>query len=196
MTTRQRKSPRAWSAEELAILAREWPNGKPIRMWMDLLPKRTERAINMRALELKLGPRGNTHMAGASVSWRLICKALADGAMLSPLEISRRTGVSRTQVYVELRMHRGTGVHIGGYGDRPEGGYWPALWKLGPGKDAKRPTAMTAAERAKKRWRRLKNERPDFIAARTARARLRYAERQGKLIRPDDAAAWMFNEAA
>ncbi|USE78923.1 hypothetical protein NDR89_20010 [Cupriavidus gilardii] len=192
---KRRKSARAWSDEELAILAEQWKNGKPIRLWMDLLPKRTERAINNLGQALH-GPRGNTHTAGASVSWRLICRALADGAMLTPLEISERSGVSRRQVYVELKMHHGTEAHIGGYGERPQNGYWPALWKLGPGKDAKRPKAMTVSERAKRRWRRLKEERPDYIMARTLKQRLRDAEKRGKLIRPDPAAAWMFGAAA
>ena len=186
---RKRKSARAWSNEELAILAREWPNGKPIRMWMDLLPKRTERGINMRGLE-EHGPRGQTRAPNESVSWRLICAALAGGAALTPIEIAERANVSRRQVYSELRLHRDK-VHIASYAPQADSGYRAAQWKLGPGKDARRPAPPTAAEKARKRWKHLKAERPDYIAARLARHRLRHAEKTGKLIRRDPAAAWI-----
>lgn len=187
---KKRKSPRAWTDQEMTILAEQWGNGQPIRVWMDLLPRRTERAINMMGL-VTHGPRGNIRQSGASISWRLICRVLAGGERLSPDEISARAGVSRRHVYSELKQHRGVAVHVAGYGPQPASGYRPKLWALGPGEDAPAPRAMTGAERARRRWRKLKKERPDYLAARNAKARFRDQERKGKFIRCDPAAAWM-----
>lgn len=188
----KRPHPRSWSDEELAILRREWKNGKAVRLWEHLLPGRTERAIIGMGLDSGLGPRGNTHQSGNSVTWQTICRILADGVARSDTQIAALCGLSRGYITAELRMHYPAHVHIGGYGERASGhGFHPRLWRLGPGKDAKRPKAMTGAERARKRWKMLKEERPDYLAARSAKYRLKHAERKGKLIRRDIAASWI-----
>ena len=179
-----------WSDEELAILAREWKNGKHIRLWRDLLPKRSDRAIHQKGMEL-YGARGRTYESGKSMTWRAIERVLADGSMKSALEISAITGLDRNWVARELMNHYPAMVHIGGYGPRKEHGYGGRLWKLGRGKDAQRPIAKTPAEIERKRWRKLKKDRPDMIAARTARQKLQRAEKAGKLIRRDPAASWI-----
>lgn len=38
-----------WSEKENQILRDNWANGKPIRMWVDLLPGRNEAAVVQRA---------------------------------------------------------------------------------------------------------------------------------------------------
>lgn len=195
MTTKRKYThthPRGWTDAEKAILRREWKNGKAVRLWMDLLPNRSERAIVGMGLDLGLGARGNTHQSGNSVTWRTMQRVLASGEALSPLELAERTGMSRSAIYGEIRIHYPADIHVGGYGPRVnDSGFRPKLWKLGAGKDAPRPKAMTGAERARKRWKMLKAERPDYLAARSARNKIKHAEKTGKLIRRDIAASWI-----
>lgn len=185
----KRKIKNGWTQEELDILAANWKNGKAVRMWADLLPRRTERAITWMGHHIH-GPRGRPYESGNSMTWRSIQRVLADGSMKSALEIALMTGLDRNWISRELMNHYPAMVHIGGYGPRKEHGYGGRLWRLGTGKDAQRPRAMTAAEIEARRWRRLKKDRPDVIAARTARQKLQRAEKAGKLIRRDPAAAW------
>lgn len=179
-----------WTAEEDTILAANWTNGEHIRMWCDLLPNRTYRAIHQRGME-KYGARGRTYTSGNSVTWRAIQRVLADGAMKSALQIAQLTGLDRNWISRELRDHYPHAVHIGGYGPRPANGFCPRLWTLGAGKDAPKPVAMTHAEVSRRRWKRLKKERPEVIDARNARRKLRKLEEDGLLIRRDIAASWI-----
>lgn len=185
-----RSSRLKWSAAEDKTLREQWTNGRPIRMWLDLLPGRSERGIVQRAGKLKLAPRGSGCASGNSPSWRLIRQVLEAGAPLTPIEISKRTGVTRQHVYEELRQHHPADIHIAGYAERGPTGYRAKLWKLGAGKDAPRPQPMTKKEINKRRYQRFKKN-PEALARRDAKKRLRDCEKEGKLIRRDQAAAWI-----
>ncbi|MEL6236958.1 MAG: hypothetical protein AAFO57_00320 [Pseudomonadota bacterium] len=186
----ERSSKLKWSPEEDKIIVDHWHTDKPIRMWVDLLPGRSEIAINKRAIVLQLGQRGHLTKRGNSPAWRVIRKLLESGEMLSPIEIEKRTGISRRHVYNEMRLHHSAEVHVGGYGERGKGGYRPKLWKLGPGEDAAWPEPMTMTER-NRRYRINVKKNPEAMARAEAKRALRDCERAGKLIRRDEAAAWL-----
>ncbi len=190
-----RSSRLKWSTAEDTILREQWPNGKPIRMWMDMLLGRSERSIVQRAGKMGLPPRGSGCTAGNSPSWRLIRHALESGEALTPIEISKRTGITRQHVYAELRQHHPIDVHIADYGERGPTGYRPKMWKLGQGKDAKRPEPMTKEEINRRRYRKFK-QNPEALARSEAKKRLRDCEKAGQLIRRDEAAAWIAGVAA
>lgn len=140
---------------------------------------------------MNLGQRGSGCKAGNSPAWRMICHVLQSGKALSSLEISQKIGISRQHVYAELRSHHPSDVHVSEYGERGPTGYRPKLWKLGPGQDAPRPKPMTQAEMNRRRWKNIKKNHPELLAKRDAKKRLKYAEQKGRLIRRDEAAAWL-----
>ncbi|AQV94795.1 hypothetical protein BJN34_12980 [Cupriavidus necator] len=157
---------------------------------MHLLPGRSDKSIVAKALDLKLGRRGCGQMPGNSMTWRTIQRLLSGGSMLSDKQLAEKSGLSRRYIAQEIRAHYPACLHVGDYGPKTGTGPAPRLWALGPGKDADRPPAMTGAQRARKRWRHLKANRPEYLDKRNARDRLKYAEKAGKLIRRDPAAAW------
>ncbi|WP_428852752.1 hypothetical protein [Imbroritus primus] len=182
----------AYTPAEDRILRRQWKSPLPMKEWLHLLPGRTYRSVISRAQYLKLGPRKAFVYPCYSPTWDAVKRVLATNPGLDSIQISQMTGASRRAVMTALQVQHAAGeVHVPGYGPRPPSGYAPKLWALGPGKDAPRPKPMTASQKAKRSYRRLKQERPDILAKKSARAKLTYAERNGKLIRRDPAAAWI-----
>ncbi|WP_454056826.1 hypothetical protein [Cupriavidus sp. Marseille-Q8015] len=179
-----------WSAEELAILERNWKAGGAIRLWEDQLPGRSARSIEQqgkRMAELHGWVRGPVRVIGASVSWALMKAEMERSGPISAPELSKRTGVSLQAVYENLKVHRNE-VHKPTHEKhRYCGGYAPALWALGPGPDAVRKKAPPRRQRLRV----MERERPDVLAAAEARTRFRKAERAGKFKRADPAAAWL-----
>lgn len=186
---------KAWSAytpAEDAILRKHWNTTAPIKEWLHLLPNRTYRAIVNHAKYLGLGPRSEFVYPCYSPTWVAMQRVMATNPNLDSIQISEMTGASRRAVMNALQAQHAAGaIHVSGYGPRPHSGYAPKLWSLGTGKDAPRPKPLTANQRAKRAHRRLKLDRPDLLAKKSARAKLLYAQRNGKLIRRDPAAAWI-----
>lgn len=148
---KQRKMKTAWSDKELKILRREWQNGKPIKDWLHLLPKRTAQGVQKRAEELGLGRRENVSRAGRSISLALIRQLLSDGIPRSTLQMSQEIAVSRRAAAHAMREMHGKGFRVGDYGEQPEDGVRPCLWTLGDEPDAVRPPKTPKAERDRRR---------------------------------------------
>lgn len=188
MTTRKWQ---AWTPEEDAILRNAWHSTGSLKEIMHLLPDRTHRAAFFHGKWLGLGPRVNFQKDRYSPTWAAIKNVLADKRMRSATELAAATGASRRAVMQQLADHHGVDVHIAGYLKSDGVGCPMALWKLGKKTDAPRPARTPKSVIYKRQYRRLKDEFPEVLAARNARMRLRYAEKTGKLIRRDPAAAWL-----
>ena len=195
--TPEKKPRMMWTPEEVQRLRREWKNGQPIRLWVDKFPGRSEHAINTKALHLKLDKRGGGPKAGNSASWNTIKKLLAEHGPMTDLQLANASGWSRKHISDELARHHATKeVHVADYAPKTMRGRPPRLWAIGRGKDAVPPAPMTIVQIYKKRWRHIKQNRPDILAARSARQKVRHAEKVGKLIRRDVSAAWITAPAA
>lgn len=182
----------AYTRAEDRILRRQWKTALPMKEWLHLLPGRSYRSVVSRAQYLKLGPRKAFVYPRYSPTWEAMQRVMATSPNLDSIRISELTGASRRAVMAALQVQHAAGaIHVSGYGPRPQSGYAPKLWSLGPGQDAPRPKPLTKSQKAKRAHRRLKLERPDVLAKKSARAKLLYAQRTGKLIRRDPAAAWI-----
>ncbi|AOY90519.1 hypothetical protein BKK79_00755 [Cupriavidus sp. USMAA2-4] len=189
MTKTIRKMKNAWTTDELDILRANWGNGTPIKDWMHLLPSRSHSGIQARAREIGLGSRGKVSRIGRSITWKLICKLLADGKPRSTKEVAEEIEISRRSIDHCMRLMHGKGIRVGDWGPQGLDGVRSRLWILGFGPDVPRPPTPSRAERASRRWREIKKD-PVRLAIRTARLRLKTAEQKGLLIRRDPAAAW------
>lgn len=185
------KSWTAWTPEEDAVLRQIWAATGSLKEGMHLLPGRSYRATIAHGQWLGLGRRVNFKKSRYSPTWDAIKTVLQDKRMRSAVELARETGASRRAVMQQLADHHGAEVRIAGYLKSTGVGYPTALWKLGKGKDAQRPPPTPKSVIYKRQYKRLKEDRPDLLAARNAQMRLRYAEKAGKLIRRDPAAAWI-----
>lgn len=190
MTKKIRKMQNAWTESELTILRDQWGNGAPIKDWMHQLPNRSHAAIQARAREIGLGSRGKVNRTGRSIAWKLICKLLADGKPRSTKEMADEIEISRRSIDHCMRLMHGNGIRVGAWGPQGLDGVRSRLWALGFEQDAPRPPTPSSAERSSRRWREIKKD-PERMAIRIARIRLRTAERKGRLIRRDPAAAWI-----
>ncbi|CAG2132193.1 hypothetical protein [Cupriavidus numazuensis] len=189
MTAKKRKMQTAWSNGEIRTLRREWKNDKPVKDWAHKIPNRTVLAIKARANELGLGPR-KVSLAGRSIAWSLMKQLLADGKPRSTLQMSREINVSRRSLDHCTRQMHGKSLRVGDWGPQGLDGVRPRLWALGKGKDKPRPPKQDRAERHHMLWLRLKKD-PERLGLHYARCKNRNAERAGRLIRRDPAAAWI-----
>jgi hypothetical protein len=181
----------AWTPEEDAVLRGMWAESCSLKELMHRLPGRSYRATIAHGQWLGLGRRVNFKKSRYSPTWEAINAVLADKRMRSAIELARETGASRRAVMQQLADHHGKDVRIAGYLKSDGVGCPMALWKLGNGKDVPRLAPTPKSVIYKRQYKRLKTERPDLLAARNAQMRLRYAERTGKLIRPDPATIWL-----
>ncbi|SCU73470.1 putative Bacteriophage protein [Cupriavidus necator] len=177
-----------WSPAEDAILGELWASNRPLKEGLHRLPGRTHRAAVAHGYELGLGER--TIKRDYSPTWEAIKAALGKQRM-SAKALAALTGASLRAVAQQLADHHGTDVRVAAYSKANARGIPTAIRTLGKGKDAARPPRTPLSVIYKRQYRRLKEDRPDLLAARNAAMRLRYAEKTGKLIRRDPAAAWI-----
>jgi len=177
-----------WSPAEDAILGELWASDRPLKEGLHRLPRRTHRAAVAHGYELGLGER--TIKRDYSPTWEAI-KAVLANQRLSAKALAVLTGASLRAVSQQLADHHGEDVHIANYSKANARGIPTALWVLGKGEDAARPPRTPLSEIYKRQYRRLKEDRPDLLGTKNAAMRLRYAEKTGKLIRRDPAAAWI-----
>jgi len=154
--------PNAWSGDELALLRRHWSGALPVRMWRHELPARTETAILSMANFLDLPRRTVRPNVMGSMTWNVIRRILCRSSPLSCRELAELTGLSRNYIGVELRARCPADVHIAGY---TTGRHKEALWKLGRGRDAEKPAALSKAEVARRHRARRRSIRRDISAS-------------------------------
>lgn len=177
-----------WSPEEEALLRKHWGNGEPTKTVAALFPGRSASAVLKHGYDMELGPRECRRECFSPV-WEGIKRALAGGAKMTANELAAHLKVSAHAVTTQLEKHHGTEVRVGGYASVHKS---PAVnrWVLGAGRDATKPRRKTKQE-INRAYSRRKWKDPEWAARQTQRARLLYAEKSGKLIRPDAATQWL-----
>lgn len=177
-----------WTDAEIATLRFLWSGDQPVRMWVDQLPDRNESAIFNKALRLGL-PHRSDHLARpVALGWRLVQQVLLDGIPRTAEEISAVTRLSRWAVTTQLKRHSEIDVHVVSH--KP-GRHKAKVWKIGPGKNAKRPAPKPHNLCVQEWRRRALKTKPELFEAINARRRVRHAEKKGKLVRRDVAASWI-----
>ncbi|WP_454731454.1 MULTISPECIES: hypothetical protein [Cupriavidus] len=177
-----------WTPDEEERLRELWPNGQPTKVIAAHFPERSAAAVLKHGYDMGLGPR---HCARPSFSpvWEGIKRALAGGQKMTSKEMAAILGVTPHAVQKHMKMRHGTEVRIGGYQTSEHA---PAVnrWTLGAGPDAPKPKRKSRKE-VNRAYSRRKQKDPEYCARQNQRARLRYAEKRGQLIRRDPAAAWL-----
>ncbi|WP_454752111.1 hypothetical protein [Cupriavidus necator] len=105
-------------------------------------------------------------------------------------ELAEALKVTPHAVQECMRDRHGTDVHVGGYARVAAHSTRVNRWKLGAGPDAPLPHRKTKNEVNREYSRRMRKD-PEYCARQNQLARLRYAEKTGKLIRSDSAFQWM-----
>lgn len=179
-----------WTEDEDKILKAEWNSGKFIRDWMYLLPNRSLEAISQRG-KRTLGARRRPR---PSEIWKDVKAVLMDGQRRSVEQLIAETGWSDRGIRDQIRNHIGEEIYISQWLSRAETGTQPtALFSLGNKKNAKKPKPVPMKICQRNYIKRVKDNKPEVFDKKLAKDRLRKAEKRGLLIRPDPAAAWMFN---
>lgn len=187
--TKTWKTWKIWSPDEDALLRSLWGNGEPGKSIAAHFEGRSVASVLKHGYgDLHLGPRNCRRPAYFPV-WDGIQRELAGGAMLTANEIAARLKVTPHAVQKQLKLHHGTGVRVAGYLALSSKASCARRWKLGAGPDATPPERKSRREINRDHARRMRKD-PEYAARQNSRARLRYTEKAGKLIRRDPAAAW------
>lgn len=196
MTEHPAKSRRVpWTPDEDLRLASRWSDPRPVKMWIDEFPGRTDKSIESRGAYLKLPDRSEIarKYSGALTADRVIDEMKrAPGTVL---ELSVRLSRSTRTVQRVINSRRPE-LYIKSYRARGDSGYAPAVWAYGNRKDATRPEREPKKAIASRYYWKTKLHRPDQMAKILARHKLRYAEKVGKLIRRDPLVEALFGKAA
>ncbi|PLP96944.1 hypothetical protein CYJ10_29315 [Cupriavidus pauculus] len=138
---------------------------------------RTKDAAQMKAAELKLGPKPYT--GNKSPVWSLIVKIGQDKQPRSVHELVKMTRATRVCIDRLMKERHEAGLaHVGDWLRSRRGPPKP-LWVPFPGKDAPKPYVATPSERACARMRRMKEEDPLRYKAIIARCSLRRRLKKG-----------------
>jgi hypothetical protein len=179
---------KAWPPKEEALLKSLWGNGQSAKRIAARFPGRSAASVIKHGYDMGLGPR-DCGREGFSPVWVGAKLVLKGGKLLTAREIATALNVTPHAVQQCMRERHGTEVHIGGYANVAHASQ-VNRWKLGPGPDAPLPARKTKKEVNRDYWRRMSKD-PEFCARQNMLARRRYAEKTGKLIRRDPAAAWI-----
>lgn len=177
-----------WSPEEEALLRKHWGNGEPTKTVAALFPTRSAAAVLKHGYGMGLGPRECGRPCFSPV-WEGAKHALAGGKKMTSNELAALLKVTPHAVQKQMRLRHGTEVRIGGFDVRAHAPH-VIRWALGTGPDAPAPKRKSRKEINRAFSRRMRKD-PEYCARQNLRARLRYAEKTGKLIRRDPAAAWI-----
>ncbi|WP_042886386.1 hypothetical protein [Cupriavidus necator] len=180
---------KAWTEADDALLRQHWQTDAPVKDIAREFPGRSPAAVQKHAIDIGLPARGNVRRPKYYPVWEGIKLELAKGRMLSADELARRLKVTPRAVLKNLTLRHGTAVRVAGYGPVVTRAPAPRLWRLGSGPDAPPPTRKSKREVNRDYNRRMRKD-PEFCLRDEQTRRLRYAEKTGKLIRRDPAAAW------
>lgn len=177
-----------WSEEEEATLREIWRTPGLLKVQVDRLPRRNADTAQKHAEKLKLGRKA--HFASPLLD-RI--KALMADNMPRPVrEIALLAAGSELHTRDMLRAAvERKEFSIPKYAPSPVNGNFEALYKLGAGRNAKKPRARTSAERCRE-WRRKQD--PIEREFRAKRYELNRRIKAG--VRPDPLAAALFGSAA
>ncbi|HEX7906842.1 MAG TPA: hypothetical protein VF534_01950 [Paraburkholderia sp.] len=186
---------RVWSPEDDAILIKGREDGLTSKQIARLLHDCTEAMVKNRRAKLNL-PVRVIHGSGIVMrsTTATIRKALERGPC-TRAELRKRAGVSRQSVERFINEHRAE-IHICRWGKKLANGSRPEVFKLGAGEDKPKPSPMSKSEIYKRWYEKQKRDRPDAVAARSARDRFHRREREGKVLRRDPAAVALFGAPA
>jgi len=184
-------SGKSWTEEEDAALCDVWDLPTSLKVHLHLFPDRTYRAVICHGWELGLSKRDMKTYPHYSPVWDALSRVMREhDAPASAKELSHISGIPLRSIMTQLKSHRGTDCYVAQYMKVGKRGVVMARWRLGNQPDAPWPARTPTSVLNKRAYKALKENRPDLLAARLARQRLRYAEKTGKLIRRDPAAAW------
>lgn len=189
-----RKTYKSWTKDEDDLLRKVWGTPGSIKAYARNFPDRTVRSVWSRALALNLGGKG-PRTEHPNPTRDAVLETLKKHPNLDSVDLAEMTGCSRRSVMTALNMLHGSHIYVSGWIRRSDNGYWARRYSIGIQPDAPRPKPLTAKQLAKRAYARLKKEKPDYLAAKAAKARLRYAEKTGKLIRRDPLVAALFGGA-
>ncbi|WP_042886335.1 hypothetical protein [Cupriavidus necator] len=180
----------AWTPEEDALLRKHWGNKESTKRLATRFPGRSAAAVLKHGyVALGLGPR-NCGRESFSPVWEGVKGLLVGGKMMTSKELAKALKVTPHAVQECMRDRHGKEVHVGGYIKVAAHSPRVNRWKLGPGPDAPQPPRKTKKEVNREYSRRMSKD-PEYCARQNLLARPRYAEKMGKLIRPDAAVQWM-----
>lgn len=180
-----------WTEDEDEVIRTYWNSSDPIESWASLLPRRTFGGIYQRGRDIGLARRPHARRTYENKCWMAIQIALEKWNHQTASRLAKTTGYSESRVTDVLREHRDKGVYVIDY--VKENCTYAAVWTAGEGKSKKRPKKLSEKEKQQKYLKRARERNPERFDRINAKKRLKRAEETGKLIRPDPAAAWMFN---
>jgi len=174
----------AWTEEEKNILRENWKG----RNFMDdlsrLLPNRTMEAIR------SAGKRMKCHKNHKITPWVAIQEVLEDKKPRCIDELISETGYSEKAIRTAIRMYFDDGIYVRKWHREKEGDKWRPFFLVGRGKSVSKPAKIPNYIAQRKYRERLKKE-PERLAK--VEARRKFRDRGGVQVKPDIAAAWMFN---
>lgn len=180
-----------WTEAETQILKEHWYGRQSIKHWADKLPGRTIEGIRSYAKRINLGVRRRPCI---SEVWKDVKAVLSDGRKRSVAQLVAETGWEDRGIRRQIREHIGEEIYISQWLSKTETGTQPtALFSLGKKKNAAKPKPVPMKVCQRNYIKRIKKEKPEVFAKKLAKDKFRKAEKRGMLIRPDEAASWMFN---
>jgi len=180
-----------WTDDEDALIRMYWDVPETIESWAYLLPLRTSGGIYQRGRDIGLGKRPYVSRKRENGCWMAVKIALEKKTHQTAYKLSVMTGYSESRINYVLKEHKDKGVYIVDFVQ--EYCTYAAVWASGEGRSKKWPKKASAKEKQQKYLKRAMERNPERFDRINARKRLKQAEESGKLIRPDPAAAWMFN---
>lgn len=186
----------AWTPEEDALLRKVWKKPEPLKTVTHLFSDRSANALVMHGIRLGLPDRRLKTPAKRTKQtiWPRIHEALK-GRRATVEELAVLAGCSESAVRQFIKANR-PNMHIARFKPAVEARNVTAIWVWGAGKDAERPAPLTEAEQKARYKRKLERERPDELDRQRAKARIRAAKREGRLVRRDPMVAALFGAAA
>lgn len=185
-----KKTWKAWTPEDDALLRKHWQTDAPVKDIAKDFPGRSAEAIQKHAIDIGLQARRNVRRPKFYPVWEGIKLELAKGRALSADDLATRLKVTPRAALKNLALRHGVEVRVAAYGPRITRAPAPRLWVLGSGPDAAPPKRRSKQE-VNRDYRRRMRKDPEFCLREMQASRLRYAEKTGKLIRRDPAAAWI-----
>lgn len=136
-----------YSEEEKEIVREIWASPVLLKQQMDRLPGRTPWSVQRQATVLELGPKNHSE----SPLYERICVLMDDKEARTVKEIAAALFASQSRTNKLLRKACDSGeFHIAKYRPRPVNGTPTPVFRKGKGRNARRATVMTLAERARK----------------------------------------------
>lgn len=185
-----------WTLEEDILLTQVWAGSEPIKANVDLFPRHTYPAIIQHGHDLKLPQRraGRSIKYNESLTMALLRRALEQKPMTCK-QLAKVSGVSYRRAFEFIKVNR-AGVHVAAWNRISPHGIPAAVWSWGAGEDMPLPKKVPLCADISELTPRARMDRDEQVDRKKARARKRYAEKNGKLIRRDSLVQAFFGMAA